>query len=160
MKCLVIIDMQWWFPSARESWLILNIVDRIKKYIKRNEPIIILEYTDNDNKFGQSVPEILEAVDGYKNCFFRTKMNNDGGKEVSDIMYEQDLDVSEFEVCGVNLDACVMATVVTMSWDYCNIPINIILDCCNSGTNQRDAEDDFNYEMEENDRTNVYMVKS
>jgi hypothetical protein len=133
-------------------------VDKIQKYIERNEPIIILEYTDDDDNLGDTVPEILEAIKGYKNAFVIGKFNNDGGEEVGCVMYEQDLDISEFEVCGVNLDACVMDTIVTMSWDYPNIPINVHLDCVNSTTDQRDAEYDFNYEMEAYDRLNVALI--
>lgn len=158
MKCLVIIDMQRHFQAARHLQLIFNIVNKVKEYIERNESIIILEFYDDDDDLGRTVPEILDVVDEYKNCFIVGKDQNDGGEEISGIINEQSLDISEFEVCGVNLDACVMDTVVTMAWYYPDTPISVILDCCNSVTGQKDAIADFNYEMEDCGKRNVAIV--
>ena len=154
MKCLVIIDMQWIFDAARENWLILNIVDKIKKYIERNEPIIILEYVDD----GETISKILDIVRGYENCFISEKMGDDGSEEINNIIHEQDLNVSEFEVCGVNLDACVVSTVTTMAWEYPYIPVNVILDCCNSCSGKDESIKNFHDEAMGYDKKNIALV--
>ncbi len=154
MKCLVIIDMQWYFTAARESWLILNIVNKVKEYIERNEPIIILEYESD----GDTVPEILDVVRGYENHFISEKISDDGANEVSSIIREQDLNILEFEVCGVNLDACVVSTVTTMAWDYPYIPVNVILDCCNSCSEHDESIKNFHNESMGYEKKNLVLV--
>ena len=156
MKCLIIIDMQKEFEAARPIWLILNVVDKIKKYIARNEPILIVEY----NGAGETVPEIIAAIVEYDNVHYVEKHDDDGADQIDSVLKINDLDlkVDEFEVCGVNLDACVMKTVLSMAWDYPNHSIEVPLDCCNARSEQRDATNSFECKMEEYDRMNVALV--
>ena len=154
MKCLVIIDMQRHFRAARPLWLIRNIVVKVKKYIERNEPIIILEYEGD----GPTVRQILKAVKMYKNCFITEKYGDDGGKELSEVIDKQDLNISEFEVCGVNLDACVVSTVTTMAWDNPHISVNVILNCCNSSSEHDESIVNFHNEAMGYDKKNLALV--
>jgi nicotinamidase-related amidase len=127
-RCLVIVDMQWDFSSSREDWLIQNIIKVIKGYVKRNEPIIVLEYEGH----GSTHQKIKALIKDYEKVYIRTKYNDDGGEEVGCIVHNHGLEVDEWEVCGVNLDACVVATVITMARDFCKSIITVLGDCCNS----------------------------
>ncbi len=143
MKCLVVIDMQWYFSAARPDWLIANIVEKIEQYIVDNQVIVIVEYTDEDNNIGMTVPEILKAIRDYDKVYFVHKRGDDGGKEIDDLIKGKELHITEFEVCGVNLGCCVAETVCWMGYEYEKTPINVILDCCNSEVDMESGIDHF-----------------
>ena len=162
MKCLIVIDMQWFFESAQESWLIGNITNKIKKYIMNREPIIVVQYTDVSGMedIGPTISEILEAISGYQYAWVINKHNDDGAEEIDKALRSAQIDneITEFEVCGVNLDCCVAATVGTMAEDYWGIPIKVVLDCCNSTKKKYHAVNSFNDTMARRYIINVELV--
>jgi nicotinamidase-related amidase len=140
MKCLVIIDMQpSTFSAARPEWLIDNIAKKAQEYVDNNKPIIIVEYFND----GPTVKEIMKAVEGYDKVHFLTKKQNDGGVEIKNLIEKTSYNISNFEVCGVNLDACVLSTVLTMAVFNKDCLIKVISKCCNSYPSLKEGKSYF-----------------
>lgn len=150
MKCLIVIDMQWFFTSAQPSWLIGNVVYRIEQYMMNMDPIIIVQYTNDSDDLGETVSEITETLKGYQKAWVVEKYDDDGGEVVDCKLREIEIydKITEFEVIGVNLDCCVAETAGTMGYDYSPIPIRVNLECCNSPRDIEEAIDGFNEHIE------------
>lgn len=133
-KALVIIDMQWYFETARERWLISNILEKIDEYINNNLPIIIVEYVDiYEPELLETISEISDKIKNYDNSFIVHKENDDGGYEIESTIKRNCLSsLSELEICGVNLTCCVLDTVATLSELLIGTCIKVIKKCCNN----------------------------
>lgn len=129
---LVIIDMQWNFPSSRDARLQTNIIRQIRLAKKKNYPIICLEYIGD----GRTIPKIRKELEDYKNKFFFRKNWDDGSDKILSIKNKLP---SKFRVCGVNTDACVFETVVNLSDELC-CKIEVLSKSCNSLTKNRHYE--------------------
>jgi nicotinamidase-related amidase len=137
MKCLIVVDMQSCFESAKEESLQRRIVEKIIEYKKRNEFIIILQFLDeNDDLIGSVFEEIDEESFFYENTLFIGKHGNDGSEEIYKELGDlKDWGIDEFEICGVNLDACVLDTTIGLSSFYPDVSINILFELCGTSIN-------------------------
>ena len=122
---LIIIDMQYDFESALDEDTIGAVLNSIEDAIKREFPIIIVEYHD----CGHTLDCIIDAVGDYNKTYFVEKRKDDGGGEINDTVFAQNLKVSEYLVCGVNLSFCVKETVDTLIWEY-DRKVSIIKNAC------------------------------
>jgi len=134
MDCLVVIDMQVNFEAANLHWLVKKVVAKVKKYRKSNQPILLVQYVNCVGPLGDYVGDIVEALNGYENVYYIDKKYDDGGREIDSFLRKKKLksQIKRFEVCGVNTDACVLETLISMYSRFRNIPIFVALDCCNS----------------------------
>ena len=132
MKCLVIIDMQPGFSAANRDWLINAIAEKAREYSRNGDKIVVVEYAEQDegtNRLGVTFENIMTEVCSCKNWERIDKWQNDGSDELVGILGdERSCEIDEFEVVGVNLDACVVDTVMGMTYYYPNTPINILVD--------------------------------
>lgn len=123
---LVIIDMQpQEFESARDRKTTEAILCYVEESIKREEPIIIVEYVG----CGPTADSIIDAVSDYDEAYFVTKHGADGAGELRDTIFAKNLKVSEFLICGVNLSCCIRETVEGLYDRICS-NITILKDAC------------------------------
>jgi nicotinamidase-related amidase len=139
-SALVVVDMQDYFlgnmvhdggGQGRLDRLLDNVVDEVFKARKNRLPIFMLEYAGLDYEGdGYSAvitnERILDAVSGYSRKYFIPKSDDGGAEELMDVMegsgstirnsspsrkWYKYGDKMTLRVCGVNLDACLLATV-------------------------------------------------
>lgn len=111
-RVLVIIDMQSHFPGSK--------VSRIKSSIKalifgakiRNERIFVVEYDDFSwaKNWGPTLSDISSLVSDYDKTFWLRKREDDGSREIRNLLVALNLSSDELVLCGVNAGACVLRT--------------------------------------------------
>ena len=132
-EALVIIDMQPYFDTAKDEGTLRNCVTEIRKAIKAEIPIIVVEYEDPDgNDFlGDTLPRLKRHLDKYIRTYYVKKHQDDGGYEIMNCIEDEGLGlIRKFKVCGVNICACVAETVFTLvhEWDA---EVEVIKKACN-----------------------------
>lgn len=130
MATLIVIDMQSSFIFRENSFPNYGkTIDAVKEEIlaakKRNDYIVFVEYcyeARSRQKFNRfpsrnepTMSELLDLVSNYSNKIFCYKKLNDGGEEVVDALYYYNIPKTSLRVCGVYTNACVRATVQTIS---------------------------------------------
>lgn len=110
-KALVVIDMQPFFPATKKA--LRPVISEVKKAMKHEVPILLVELHNGYDDFGVTHQSISRAVEGYPHVRFIHKDYNDGSSEVRDALDDHwGLGKqTALEVCGVNTEFCVAATV-------------------------------------------------
>lgn len=130
-EALVIIDMQYYFETARHESTIRNCIKQIKKAIKDNIPIIVVEYWVEDEDLGETLPRLQKYFKDYNLTRIIKKHDDNGGREVNKCLKDNDWnDIDILRVCGVNINCCVASTVNTLMTRYYK-QIKIIKNACN-----------------------------
>lgn len=135
---LVIVDMQGYFETANHEGTIRNCIKQIKKAITEKIPIIVLEYTQDDDELGPTLPRLKRHLDKYELTRYVEKYNDDGSIEVIECLEDNDWDIETLRVCGVNITACVSETVYTLIHKY-DKQIQIIKNACNGQRRSKKA---------------------
>lgn len=93
--------------------VIRNVVKEIEEARRNNHGIIIVKFANfhGDEKDNQIVPEISEALNGYKRYSVIYKRNADGSKEIFREVKKRKFPKTFFRVCGVYSNACVPQTI-------------------------------------------------
>jgi len=110
-KALVVIDMQPYFPATKKA--LRPVISEVKRAMKHEVPILLVELHNGYDDFGITHGSITRAVEGYPYVQLVHKAYNDGSAEVKEALDEQWGLGKEtaLEVCGVNTEFCVKATV-------------------------------------------------
>lgn len=127
---LLIIDMQDDFPAARSKEIVQACRREIWRARKLNASIITITYNDLDRDITPCLPRIEHALTGYNNLVSLSKLQDDGSSEIIESCNGNDLDVSLFRICGVNVDACVKATVTPLIHTYENSRFEFVYEAC------------------------------
>jgi hypothetical protein len=112
---LLVIDVQPIYPSSEE--VLDEVIREVRKAKANKEWIMILEYG-----MGRTYYRITRELQGYRKKLYARKYRNDGGREVFTAItkYSNNLGsknvgrIEKIRVCGVNLSACVVATVYSI----------------------------------------------
>lgn len=107
---LLIVDMQQYFFTARDKGTIKTCITEIRRAIKAELPIIVLEY----DGCGETLPELKRHLDKYHRTKYVEKCDDGGGHEVMGALQEEKWVIENFIVCGVNINACVARTIWTL----------------------------------------------
>lgn len=126
---LVVIDMQPFFKSVTKK-VVSNVLKLIREFKKQNNFIFVLEY----NECGETHPSIVKELNGYDNVQFVVKKKEDGSLPLIKAMKIKNPKRTkmEFNVCGVNTDACVADTVLGLNMRMPLSKINVIKRACNT----------------------------
>ena len=127
-QSLVIIDMQPGFDSANDEATIEKVLEAITEAKKANLPIVIVECCND--RYGHTLGEIVAEVDFYEQVYFVEKFDNDGAQAIEMVLRDNDIEVEEHQVCGVNIGACVHDTIMSLMDDYFR-NIVILKEACN-----------------------------
>jgi nicotinamidase-related amidase len=106
---LIIVDMQARFSAATKKIVQRNCQVEIRKAIKNNIPIVFLEFEDCGPTL-RSLTDIV-ANANYSYAYKAVKPINDGSEHVLSLLRKKKLPRTDFRVCGVNTDCCVLSTV-------------------------------------------------
>lgn len=130
---LIVIDMQLYFESARDERTQKECSKLIRKAIKDNAPIVLVEYSG----CGKTAPTLAGLVAGYKNAHVVKKSNDDGGYEIVSYLRRKRLPRGTIKVCGVNTNCCVKQTIrgIKEEMRYREPTIQVVERACNSSSN-------------------------
>jgi nicotinamidase-related amidase len=111
-KILLVIDMQLTFRTACDSKTISGCKTAIKNSIANRTSIIFVELANSTKEFGPTMPALTDLVRGYDKAFFVKKVSDNGDVEINAKLKELGLVPNyEFQVVGVNAEACICRTV-------------------------------------------------
>jgi nicotinamidase-related amidase len=146
---LLIVDMQHEFYTARHKGTIKTCITEIRRAIKAELPIIVLEY----DGCGETLPELKKHLDKYKRTKYVEKCEDGGGHEVMNALQDEKWVIENFIVCGVNINACVARTIAQLVTRYIRKAFVVKRACNGSEPNRRVA---FHGEK----RHNIYKNKN
>lgn len=150
---LLIIDMQNGFSTSKDRKTRKNCIIQIKRAMKKNLPIFIIEFTPE--RYGKTSKYITRVVGNYKNLHYIEKNTDDGGRQIMDYIKSHNLDIKHFIACGVNISFCVASTVRRLIEKY-GKKVLVIRNACNC---EYDREDAFNGNHGNIDTREVYESK-
>jgi len=147
IDALIIVDMQKYFldqlsvgTMTQNRKAVTKLVEAVNKQatwaMEHKVPIIVLEYDTEDESGNQSRTDwrIRRNLQFYKRKWYAMKDTDDGGEEVLEVMHGCEprrglvekhrlvnlagrKDEFTFNICGVNLDACVYETANSLLCD-------------------------------------------
>ena len=129
MECLVIVDMQPAFSSAKKEETIRNVIKMVIRAKAKDIPIIVLEYKN----YGATIERITQAIGDYPLARTEIKTRDSGSEQVMIALQKMGYDIESFLICGVNYGACVAKTIlgllqykkkIIVSQRCCNEPHN------------------------------------
>ena len=126
MNSLLIVDMQDEFPSSKKHQTICECIKLICRAKLNLEPIIVLEYVN----FGNTLTRLSRMLSRYDRRYLVKKNDNDGSDEIHDFVVKTKLGITDFTICGVNLDACVQETATGLAEIGYNV--KVVKKACNT----------------------------
>ena len=105
-----------------------KVLEAITEAKQASLPIVIVECCPE--KYGHTLDCIVEEVDFYEQVYFVEKFDNDGAQAIEMVLHENDIEVEEHRICGVNIGACVHDTIMSLMDDYFR-NIVILKSACN-----------------------------
>jgi len=103
---LIVVDMQHMFPAS--SKCLDACKDIVRAFVKTNNDIVFVEYVG----CGQTISSLKRLA---RNAHYVYKDKCDGSKEINECVTKNALSTN-FVVCGVNTGACVLETVVGLTY--------------------------------------------
>lgn len=116
-QTLCVVDMQYDFGTANKC--LKEVVREIKRFKKKNLPIIVLEYMDwGGEKYSDTFEEITSLLEGYTNVEYVGKENDGGGDEFIEAGRRRRFPVCNIRMVGVNRAFCVYSTAKDLKLRY------------------------------------------
>lgn len=134
-RTLVIIDMQPRFVTANIPRVVLACRREVEKAIDKNNAVVLVEYANS----GETLPEIAVLLKGYHRYTKLTKWSDDGGFEICRRIREKEFPDKNILICGVNINACVGATVRTLRRRLPDSKLSIVANAINGFTYTEDT---------------------
>ncbi len=125
-KVLVLIDMQPHFEASQNPLTIEACKDEITNAISKGWYIFLLEWIYE----GPTDSRLTRLTDGYELTSSITKDRDDGSDSIMSHVYRLGIVNSKFRVCGVNTDACVLATVHGLAHHPRGRPVEVVSAAC------------------------------
>lgn len=139
---LVVVDMQAAFQAATKANVIVNVTREIIFAKMRKSAIVFLEYEGS----GRTFPALTELTNRYPLRDVCEKWCDDGSSQVLKSLGLRDFPRGRIKVCGVNSNACVLATVNGLAKKLPNSRIEIVRDACEwMGSGQYDWDQNLSY---------------
>lgn len=131
---LVVIDMQREFKASADDFTVTNIENHISNAKLVNRPILLVEYLDSTGEIAnhtRTIWRLRKLLRSYPYTATVYKNKDDGSKPVIRTLNKYRYDTDKIFVCGVNICACVRATVKGLAKNYPNSTIEILQNACN-----------------------------
>lgn len=106
-KTLVIIDMQESFLMGEFPNTIKSCRREIRKAIRNNDYIVLVEYDDE----GPTIPILTKELEGYDRCITCHKDQDSAAKSIQMACTRAGYPLNDIRICGVNASYCVYETV-------------------------------------------------
>lgn len=124
---LMVIDMQPEFDTAHDPSVLQACTRAIRRAKRQEQPIIVVLYTP-----GSCGTFLLNRlVANYEHTIYVYKDTDDGSQQVRRTLQQYDLAITDYDVCGVNLSACVMSTILGLVRHQDKKRCRLLLDACN-----------------------------
>ncbi len=144
---LLIVDMQKDFETAGDIDTQNGVIAQIKRAIKKEIPIFVLEY----DGYGDTHDVIKTLLYSYYDVHYIEKDRNDGGFELMEyIDCNGSFNIKHFITCGVNISFCVGETIRTLIYEF-GKKVLLIANASNCEIPKEEALQGFygKYDMEE-----------
>lgn len=125
---LVVVDMQASFRAANGKRVRAHCKREIERAMDNGAAIIFVEYVGQ----GYTIPSLVKMTDEYRRTFFIRKTNDDGSKEVVQVIKSHRLPSRKLKFVGVNTNCCVFETVAGVSSRLRKSSLEVISKACNS----------------------------
>jgi len=128
--------MQPEFVASRDPDTIENVKKLVVKANETSSPIIVVEYKARSGFFGdpkvyKTEASIMRLVEENPNYIIVTKNRDDGSQYIINGAQNDNIDLTNCVVCGVNTGCCVSDTVTGLSDMLPNSSIEIVASACN-----------------------------
>lgn len=128
---LVIVDMQHRYETSRGRKLQEAVRAEILTAKSLGWWIIVLEFGDTD-PHSPTYPFLMEPLIGYQRCLSPIiKVQPDGSREIKQACLNRLIMPKKIRVCGVNIGACVRATVDGLVAEFSDAVIQVVRKACN-----------------------------
>ena len=125
---LCIIDMQPFFISSQEDFVIEGVLDQIRLAKQRNAGVVVVRYTHS----GKTDDRITDALTGYDRVVKVNKSTNDGSKVIiKAIKRKHGFSKKRIRICGVNTGFCVYETAAGLAKKLPGVSIEMVENACN-----------------------------
>lgn len=125
---LVVVDMQPYFAASQHPDTLAAVEREIRSAIEREAPIVVLEFEDS----GKTHESLMRLLRKYRRLAVRVKTTDDGSAWVTSACRQHGFGMKHFRICGVNTDACVLATVLGLTDRIPDCTVEVVRDACNS----------------------------
>lgn len=146
---LVVVDMQADFAAAKDEATIVAVEKLIEQAKHDNAHVVFLwipYYSPADEKpLARPLRRLLDLVSGYARAKVIEKLGNDGSCLVRHYCSQQGCSNSQFVICGVNTDMCVLDTALGLARSNPAAMVTVHRDACNTTFN-KDCWDRFGVE--------------
>lgn len=132
---LIVIDMQGYFDAANNPSTISACQSLINSAIRNRNPIVIVEYIGAKS----TLKEITNLTKDYDLAFLVRKSTDDGSQAIESLFDRCQISPRKLIICGVNTDACVLATVIGLTRSNKKYKISVVKKACHTdfGTGER-----------------------
>lgn len=128
---LIVVDAQFGFEAARPVWFIKAVEEQILIAMRNHWPIVVVEMTG----FGSTFAVLMDRLQGkYDRFVLKRRLPDDASQEILFACEERDFTTKRFRLCGVNSEACVLATADGLRRKFPGSLIEIATGACNSGS--------------------------
>lgn len=128
---LVIVDMQYRFPASRKSWVLSAVERLIFHAVDKGWGVVVLEYgPDGSEDHVATYNKLMVHLSGHARMRVKRKRNDNGAPQILEACSEGGFDSKHFVVCGVNIGACVGATVRGLSISLPDSGIYVVKEAC------------------------------
>jgi len=139
-EALLVVDMQAMkgqygiegFKGAYNERTVQGCLILIQDAMLKGLPIVFLEYTH----FCCTHHKLMEAVEDYHSVAFVKKSRDNGGNEFHEINTERGWNARHIKVCGVNIGACVAATVHGLDRMGKGYKMQVVRQACNNASTE------------------------
>lgn len=125
-KVLAVIDMQPHFKASQNIRTILSCQEEIRWAISQKWYIFMVEWIYE----GRSDSRLTDLTDPYELTSTIKKDRDDGSDVIMAHVRRLGIINSKFRVCGVNTDACVLATVHGLAHHPRGRPVEVVSAAC------------------------------
>ena len=149
MTGLCVIDMQPYYKASHPA--LQNVIREIRCAKAEGMPIILVKMLnpnkDDPDPVSRWETEIFEEIEleleTYDKVMRAGKRNCDGSGAVLRALRRHGYHLANLRVCGVETDACVEATVCSLSRQMRTTIIEVIMDACNHNNKSKDRGETF-----------------
>jgi len=131
----IIVDMQPMFPASDSPSVQKACIREINKAMRDSAPIVFVEFDSHGHTLENLTDVVHKAK--YTKVWFVIKDQDDGSKEITELLRKNHCPTNQLRVMGINSDYCVRATVEGFHRELPNARIQVIGDACNSPYNHK-----------------------
>lgn len=112
--CLCVIDMQPSFEASQDPDTMKACLDLVKKAMDDDAFIAIAQYI----RYGKTDSRITKLVGGYRHVGVCWADQDNKADAIMNLLSRNNVQTIDYHLCGVNLDACVHATIYFLMKTY------------------------------------------